>query len=327
MATYFPENPVQNDTYQPAGSSTQYIWTGTYWAVQSNTRPLFDPALSGSITTIDTAGYVVASDGTIVDDVIFATASNAATSSLAITSSFSNTASSVNTLQQTVIISGSFAVHTGSATEFQVSNTGVTLGNNLSDRHMVTGSLNVTGSIIVSGSVTASLLGTASFATSASWAVTASALSGSRPTYIMATNGSQQSISNSSLITITNWTNYMINNAAEWNAATGIFTATKAGWYSVSAFLTFTAAQDNTGAEYGVAIALNGAVTSNGRFFTPSTQTATTFKQTTTAVSLLSLNVGDTIRIQAFQLTGNTRTLHSNGCVVTIQEVPSRIQR
>ena len=61
-------------------------------------------------------------------------------------------------------ITGSLTVITGSNIEFQVLNTGVKIGNIITDIH------NVTGSLRVSGSITGSLLGTASFATSASYA-------------------------------------------------------------------------------------------------------------------------------------------------------------
>jgi hypothetical protein len=62
------------------------------------------------------------------------------------------------------IITGSLTVITGSNIEFQVLNTGVRIGNIITDIHTIT------GSVSVSGSITGSLLGTASFATSASWA-------------------------------------------------------------------------------------------------------------------------------------------------------------
>ena len=86
------------------------------------------------------------------------------------------TASSVNTLNQNVIISGSFTVFTGSGVEFQVRNTGTKVGNLITDSHNITGSLSVLGSITgsLSGSLTGSLFGTSSQATSASFAFTAS---------------------------------------------------------------------------------------------------------------------------------------------------------
>jgi hypothetical protein len=49
------------------------------------------------------------------------------------------------------IISGSFTVITGSAVEFQVTNTGVRIGNASTDTHTVTGSFNISGSGFVHG--------------------------------------------------------------------------------------------------------------------------------------------------------------------------------
>ena len=51
-----------------------------------------------------------------------------------------------------MILSASFTVFTGSAVEFQVTNTGVKIGNALTDTHQITGSLRITGSLIVSAS-------------------------------------------------------------------------------------------------------------------------------------------------------------------------------
>jgi hypothetical protein len=71
----------------------------------------------------------------------------------AVSASFASTASFVNTLNQPVIISGSLTVFTGSAVEFQVTNTGVRMGNIITDAHTVTGSFNVSGSVTLTGSL------------------------------------------------------------------------------------------------------------------------------------------------------------------------------
>ncbi len=70
------------------------------------------------------------------------------------------------------IVSSSFTVFTGSAVEFQVTNTGVKIGNVITDTHTVTGSLNISGSVTATN-FTGSLFGTSSWAnnaTSASFA-------------------------------------------------------------------------------------------------------------------------------------------------------------
>jgi hypothetical protein len=57
-----------------------------------------------------------------------------------------------------VTITGSFTVITGSNVELQVLNTGVRLGNIITDAHTVTGSLGITGSLSITGSGTNTLL-------------------------------------------------------------------------------------------------------------------------------------------------------------------------
>jgi hypothetical protein len=70
------------------------------------------------------------------------------------------------------ILSGSLTVFTGSGIEFQVTNTGVRIGNAITDTHTVTGSINISGSITATN-FTGSLFGTSSFAVTSSF-VTAS---------------------------------------------------------------------------------------------------------------------------------------------------------
>jgi hypothetical protein len=71
------------------------------------------------------------------------------------------------------IITGSLTVITGSNIEFQVLNTGVRIGNLITDVHTVTGSLGISGSVTATN-FTGSLFGTASFATNATSASYAS---------------------------------------------------------------------------------------------------------------------------------------------------------
>lgn len=153
MPLIFPTNPTPNQTYQ-SGSSATYRWNGVYWVT--------DVAPTATVITATSA-------------------------------SFASTGSSVNSLSQVVtitgsliasgstLITGSFAVSTGSGIEFQVLSDGIKAGNLVSDRHQVTGSLQVTGSI------TGSLFGTASFATTASYARSASfVIGGTIPTWTVA---------------------------------------------------------------------------------------------------------------------------------------------
>jgi hypothetical protein len=64
------------------------------------------------------------------------------------------------------VITGSLTVATGSRVELFVTNTGVTIGNIITDTHTVTGSLNISGSVTATN-FTGSLFGTSSWATNA----------------------------------------------------------------------------------------------------------------------------------------------------------------
>jgi len=88
------------------------------------------------------------------------TVSNGITGSLFGTASYASNSDLLDGLNSTVfattgsntftgaqIISSSLTVFTGSAIEFQVLNTGVKIGNLITDTHSVTGSLNISGSV------------------------------------------------------------------------------------------------------------------------------------------------------------------------------------
>jgi len=88
------------------------------------------------------------------------TVSNGITGSLFGTASYASNSDLLDGLNSTVfattgsniftgaqIISSSLTVFTGSAIEFQVLNTGVKIGNLITDAHSVTGSLNISGSV------------------------------------------------------------------------------------------------------------------------------------------------------------------------------------
>jgi hypothetical protein len=76
--------------------------------------------------------------------------------SLTVTGNISSSGSI--TMSGSQVISGSLTVVTGSGIELQVTNTGVRMGNVITDNHNVTGSLNVSGSITTTGTITAQTL-------------------------------------------------------------------------------------------------------------------------------------------------------------------------
>jgi len=148
------------------------------------------------------------------------------------------------------------------------------------------------------------------------------------PTYLAVQNSNGQSISNITVTTVTGWTTPITSvNAGEWNGTTGLFTATKAGVYLMTANLTYASATDLINVEYGCNIAKNGSAAANARIFTQLNQTGNTLKQTNTVSFIYSVVPGDTLSVQAYQASGNPRTLHSNGNKLTIQELPSTITR
>ena len=71
------------------------------------------------------------------------------------------------------LISGSLTVFSGSAIDFQVTDTGTKIGNSITDIHTITGSVNISGSVTATG-FTGPLTGTASYASQALNASTAS---------------------------------------------------------------------------------------------------------------------------------------------------------
>jgi hypothetical protein len=82
------------------------------------------------------------------------------------------------------VVSSSFTVFTGSAVEFQVTNTGVTIGNATTDTHRVTGSFNISGSANINGNtqitgslaVTQNITGSRMFLSSSNGTISGSTL-------------------------------------------------------------------------------------------------------------------------------------------------------
>lgn len=148
-------------------------------------------------------------------------------------------------------------------------------------------------------------------------------------TYVQAQNGSQQSIPFNTITSITNWTNVTTQNAAEWNASTGVFTATKVGIYLVSSFLTYANASANQGSEWNVTIGKNGTSQITAWNFS-NTSAISIIRPTQFANMIITLAVGDTLTIRGFQnLNGSAVALsdRANANILTIQELPSRLFR
>jgi hypothetical protein len=190
----------------------------------------------------------------------------------------------------------------------------------------ITGSINLTGSFTAPADLI--LEATASNAVSSSFATTAANLVGSLPTLVHAQNTSGQSIDTGATVTIASWTNVLAENATEWNATTGVFTATKAGTYLVSANLTYAArSTSQTGNIANIQIVKNSTILA--RVITPALNTASIQRGLGTATVIVSVAVGDTITIRTSHDYGSTATLSTSTGhnSIAIQEIPSRIQR
>ncbi len=149
------------------------------------------------------------------------------------------------------------------------------------------------------------------------------------PTYISAYNSSGQSIPNNSNTQVTGWTNTLAQNAAEWDASAGTFTATKSGTYLVTAQLLFDAFATNAiGDEMNLSITTTGTG-GNVVSYNFIETTASTLKSVPSASAIFTLIAGQTISVWSFQSTGASRSLYVNqfGSRIVIQEIAGQITR
>jgi hypothetical protein len=212
-----------------------------------------------------------------------------------------------------VILSGSLTVfNSASNIELQVTDTGIKLGNLLTDRHQLTGSLFVTGSII----------GTSSFA------ITASNLSSNfTPYYIQAGNSSAQTIPSNSATRLTGWTTTFVSTGSAWNETAGTFTCQRAGWYRLRASVSYAQVTGSVGNEFNVIVGVNGA----------NSYTAWTFKQVHNNIiiapppvdSIHYLDVDDIVEVKTYQDSGAPQSLSGRVDInlITIQELPNFITK
>jgi hypothetical protein len=168
----------------------------------------------------------------------------------------------------------------------------------------------------------------ASFATTSSHAVSASALIGSQATYLYTQKTATQTITSASVTTLTTWGSPVISiNAGEWNGTTGVFTATKAGLYEVSAVLQMgNETYAFAGGEIGLLILINGSSIGVGRWFVP-TASYSGLPPSIYASALVNLSVGTIVSVAVSNFSGASRTTFTNGTFITIKELPTRIQR
>jgi hypothetical protein len=159
----------------------------------------------------------------------------------------------------------------------------------------------------------------------------ASFLDGSVPTFVRARNTSGQSIPNGipSPI-ITNWTNVETQNAAEWNATTGVFTATKAGTYFVSVNLWFNGTTAPLNTQFSCSCRKNGVLVSAAYYYSESGTVGYT-RNVGFATAIISLVATETIDFRGFQNSGVSISLAGGSATwvntMNICELPGRITR
>lgn len=219
-----------------------------------------------------------------------------------VSASFASTGSSINTLNQSVVVSGSFTVFTGSAVELQVTNTGVRLGNLQTDRHQVTGSLQVTGSI------TGSLFGTASFAMTAS-------LMTARPQLLFRrtlTTGlplTTDTLINWDITDVTNTISGLTHSA-------GVFTNTSARTLTVIVEFQGAARTTNTAinlVEHNLFITYNGTPTGANRIAETVTSPVNNWPSLQRLTTVLHLNPSDTFRCYQYVTAAGATTWIASG--------------
>ena len=152
----------------PYNNFARFFWVSTNGkiAIGGASAPTAKILLSGNVTATSALGV-----GTSITQTISASVNNDVLVGLDVNPTFSNGSfTGVSNIGVRVngntTITGSFTVITGSAVEFQVTNTGVKIGNAITDTHTVTGSLNISGSVTATN-FTGSLFGTASWANNA----------------------------------------------------------------------------------------------------------------------------------------------------------------
>jgi hypothetical protein len=176
--------------------------------------------------------------------------------------------------------------------------------------------------------LTASSAVSSSRAISSSFAISSSYLNGDTPTYLFTQKTSTQTLTNNATTVITGWgAPIQESNSLEWNATTGVFTATKTGWYDV--YFAAQLGSDNYGAvggEVSVSILVNGSITSFGRWFVP-VLNYTTLPPMIMCQAIVRATPGLTISTAVFNATGGNRALFGNGTFVKIIELPGRLTR
>lgn len=115
-----------------------------------------------------------------------------------------------------------------------------------------------------------------------------------------------QTVPNNAVTNLVNYNTATNTSGTAWNPATGVFTAARAGWYDVSMNLFFNSGTWNGGSNAQAIITKNGQYVASNYVFVYNTITG--LMNSVTTSTKVYLNVGDTIRPQAYQASGAAKT-------------------
>jgi hypothetical protein len=213
------------------------------------------------------------------------------------------------------VTAGGFIKSGGTASQFLMANGSATSSPSLSNATSLPLTTGVTGTLPVANGGTGA-------------ATTASALTNlgfATATYISAQKTITQSIANATSTILTNYTNDLAINAGEWDAAAGVFTATKTGIYAVSGTIQLESITSASPFEVSLSIYKNTSLVSIGRFFTNGTWSQ--FPHSVVTNAIVMLNANDKIDLRVWQNSGTSYNTYSNGTSLTIQELPQKLLR
>ena len=312
------------------GTITSGVWSGT--AVNYNklnlTGSIVNADISSSAAIADSKLATISTSGKVLNSATTATSSNTANAIVSRDASGNFNAGTI-TAALTGNVTGNL---TGNVTGDVSGNatTATTAGNITATSNTTLTSLSnlATVGTITSGTWSGTSIAVANGGTGATSAATAvTNLGFSTSTYIAAAKTTAQTCSTATTTRITNFSNNVAINAGEWNATTGIFTATKAGIYAVSASIQMASINTSNAFEISLTINKSGVVASVGRFFNNTSTTWNQFPPSVQTNTIVQLNVGDTIDMGVWQNSGSNWNTYTSGTSFTIQELPAKLLR
>lgn len=152
-------------------------------------------------------------------------------------------------------------------------------------------------------------------------ALSATTLSASGNDALVYQNASGQSIPNASTTTVTNWTKLFDRVNANFNAATGVFTAPATGYYRVSATCQFVATAGAVSNQMGWVVTANGAVVAQSPYLI---EAAGSTPRAVSVDTIVSLSAGQTLTLGLYQNTGAALALSNTAANnwIAINRIP-----